>query len=166
MVEAIPALTTDKAVKLFTDFNVFTEAELSARAEIQFEAYAKAINIEARTMIEMASKQLIPAVIGYTTSLAGSVNAVKAAGADASVQTELLKKVSALLAESQNALNSLTEITNQAAAMEEGQEQAVFYHDSVVPAMAALRAPIDALEMIVDKAVWPYPSYADLLFEV
>ncbi|MCI5700461.1 MAG: glutamine synthetase III [Lachnospiraceae bacterium] len=166
MVEAIPALTTEKSVKLFTDFNVFTEAELKARAEIQFEAYAKAINIEAKTMIQMASKQLIPAIIKYATSLADSVNTVKAAGANASVQAGLLEKVSDLLVQSQKALDNLTAITNEAASQDEGQKQAVFYHDVVVPAMNELRAPIDELEMIVDKEVWPYPSYADLLFEV
>ena len=166
MVEAIPALTTEKSVKLFTDFNVFTEAELKARAEIQFEAYAKAINIEAKTMIQMASKQLIPAIIKYATSLADSVNTVKAAGANASVQAGLLEKVSDLLVQSQKALDNLNAITNEAASQDEGQKQAVFYHDVVVPAMNELRAPIDELEMIVDKEEWPMPSYGDLLFEV
>ena len=72
MVDAIPALTTDKAVKLFEKFGVFTKAELESRAEVEYEAYAKTINIEARTMIDMASKQIIPAVIKYTTQLADS----------------------------------------------------------------------------------------------
>ena len=77
MVDAIPALVTDKAVKLFEEFGVFTRAELESRAEIEYETYAKAINIEARTMIDMASKQIIPAVIKYTTQLAKSISAVK-----------------------------------------------------------------------------------------
>ena len=99
MVEAIPALTTEKAVSMFEKFKVFTKAELESRAEIKFESYAKAINIEARTMIDMASKQIIPAIIKYTKDLADTVVAVKEAGADASVQAELLTEVSGLLSQ-------------------------------------------------------------------
>ena len=166
MVEAIPAITTDKAVELFERFNVFTKAELESRAEIQYEAYAKAINIEARTMIDMASKQFLPAFIKYTKTLADTVNAVKAAGVDASVQTETLKEVSALMAETKAALDRLVKVTGEAAAKEEGEVQATYYHTEVVPAMDALRTPVDKLEMIVDKEAWPMPSYGDLIFEV
>jgi len=166
MVEAIPALTTDKAINMFEKFKVFTKAELESRAEIKFESYAKAINIEARTMIDMASKQIIPAIIKYTKELADTVVVVKEAGADASVQAELLTEVSGLLAESKKALEALKVVTDQAAAMEEGEDQARFYHFDVVPAMEALRAPVDKLEMIVDKEAWPMPSYGDLIFEV
>ena len=166
MVEAIPALTTDKAINMFEKFKVFTKAELESRAEIKFESYAKAINSEARTMIDMASKQIIPAIIKYTKELADTVVVVKEAGADASVQAELLTEVSGLLAESKKALEALKVVTDQAAAMEEGEDQARFYHSDVVPAMEALRAPVDKLEMIVDKEAWPMPSYGDLIFEV
>ena len=166
MVDAIPSLTTDKAVKLFEKFHVFTKAELESRAEIKYENYAKAINIEAKTMIDMASKQIIPAIIKYTKELADTVNAVKAAGADASVQAELLNEISGLLAETKKALSHLIEVTEEAGAMEEGRDQAVFYHDVVFTSMDALRAPVDKLEMIVDKEAWPMPSYGDLMFEV
>ena len=166
MVEAIPAITTEKAVELFERFNVFTKAELESRAEIQYEAYAKAINIEARTMIDMASKQFLPAFIKYTKTLADTINAVKAAGVDATVQTEALKEVSALMAETKAALDKLVKVTGEAAAKEEGEVQATYYHTEVVPAMDALRAPVDKLEMIVDKEAWPMPSYGDLIFEV
>ena len=166
MVEAIPAITTDKAVELFERFSVFTKAELESRAEIQYEAYAKAINIEARTMIDMASQEFLPAFIKYTKTLADTVNAVKAAGVDASVQTETLKEVSALMAETKAALDNLVKTTADAAAKEEGEVQATYYHTEVVPAMDALRAPVDKLEMIVDKEAWPMPSYGDLIFEV
>ena len=166
MVEAIPAITTEKAVELFERFNVFTKAELESRAEIQYEAYAKAINIEARTMIDMASKQFLPAFIKYTKTLADTINAVKAAGVDATVQTETLKEVSALMAETKAALDKLVKVTGEAAAKEEGEIQATYYHTEVVPAMDALRTPVDKLEMIVDKEAWPMPSYGDLIFEV
>lgn len=166
MVEAIPALTTEKAVEMFGKFNVFTRVELESRAEIKFENYAKAINIEARTMIDMASKQFIPAVIKYTKVLADTVIAVKAAGADATVQSETLAEVSELLIKAKRANVALIELSEKAASIEEGEAQAKFYHSEVVPAMEALRAPIDKLEMIVDKEAWPMPSYGDLMFEV
>ncbi len=166
MVEAIPAMTTEKAVSLFERFRVFTRSELESRAEIQYETYAKAINIEARTMIDMASKQFIPAFIKYTKTLADTVNSVKAAGADASVQLDCLNKVTELMGETKAALDALIRVTDEAAAKEEGAVQANFYHSDVFPAMEALRAPVDKLEMIVDKEAWPMPSYGDLIFEV
>ena len=166
MVEAIPALTTEKTIKMFEEFKVFTRAELESRAEIKFENYSKAINIEARTMIDMASKQIIPAVIKYTKTLADTVISVKGAGADASVQADLLTEASSLLNQTKKALEALIVVTDQASSMEEGADQARFYHSDVVPAMAALRAPVDELEMIVDKEAWPMPSYGDLIFEV
>ena len=166
MVEAIPAMVTDKAVNLFERFGVFTKAELESRAEIQYETYAKAINIEARTMIDMASKQFMPAFIKYTKTLADTVNAVTAAGGDASVQKASLDEVTALMGETKTALDALIKLTDEAAAKEEGAVQANFYHSDVFPAMEALRAPVDKLEMIVDKEAWPMPSYGDLIFEV
>ena len=167
MVYAIPALTTDTAIKLFGDFKVFTEAELVSRAEVKFENYAKTINIEAKTMIDMASKQIIPAVIKYATSLAGSINTITAAGVTAvGVQKNLLNETSALLEETQKALDELIAIENAGCEMEDGEAEAKYYYEKVTPAMEALRAPVDKLEMIVDKEMWPMPSYGDLMFEV
>lgn len=166
MVEAIPALTSEKSVAMFEKFKVFTKAELESRAEIKYENYSKAINIEARTMIDMTSKQFIPAVVKYTKSLADTVIAVNGAGADASVQSEMLAEVTGLLGEMKKRLEALKVIEEKACAMAEGEEQARFYHFEVVPAMEALRAPVDKLEMIVDKEAWPMPSYGDLIFEV
>ena len=168
MVEAVPTLVTEKAVALFEKFGIFTRAELESRAEVLYETYAKTINIEALTMIDMAGKQIIPAVISYTTELAGSMNSVIAAcpEADISAQKELLIETSALLAEAKAALNKLKGAVAEASAAEEGETMAYAYKDKVVPSMDALRAPIDKLEMIVDKEYWPMPSYGDLMFEV
>ncbi len=167
MVEAIGSLGTDKAIKLFETFGVFTKAELESRMEIMYENYAKTINIEARAMINIASKTLLPAIIKYVTALANSINSVKAAGAcDISVQSELLEESSELLSEAKKALANLEKVTDKGLTMEEGQKQAEYYRDKVKPAMAALRAPIDSLEIIVDKDMWPYPSYGDLIYEV
>ncbi len=166
MVDAIPALTTEKAVALFEKYGVFSRKELESRAEIQYEAYAKAINIEARTMIDIAGKQIIPAVIRYTRFLADTVNAVTAAGAEAGVQTELLQETSALLSDTKEALSKLADVERKAGEVEEGAAQARYFHDTVIPAMEKLRGPVDLLEMIVDKDMWPMPSYGDLMFEV
>ena len=167
MVDAIPALTTPKAVKLFETFHVFTETELQSRAEIQYEIYAKAINIEAKTMIDIATKQIIPAVIKYTTVLAESINAVKAAGPiDVSVQMELLEKCSELLKKTSSAMNELTKAVAEIPQVPEGRERAVYCKDTVTKFMEELRKPVDELEMLVDKEMWPMPSYGDLIFEV
>ncbi len=168
MVEAVSALTTDKAVAIFGKHHVFSSLELHSRAEIMYESYAKAINIEAKTMISMAKVRYIPAVISYTKSLADSINAIKEAVADAdvSVQTGLLKEISSLLAKAQVAEKKLESITCEAAAVTEVSDMAKAYYEKVVPAMAELRAPIDALEVLVDKDIWPVPTYGDLLFEV
>ncbi len=168
MVDAIPCITDEKVIQMFEKFGVYNSAELNSRAEINYEAYSKAIHIEAKTMIEMASKKYIPAIITYTKNLADSINAVKAAvpEADSSVQVNLLKEVSTLLTKTNEALNNLKEKSAQALKKEAGKEQAEFFKDEVVAAMTALRSPVDELEMLVDKNVWPVPTYGDLLFEV
>ena len=165
MVDAASALTTDKAVALFEKFGIFTKAELESREEITYETYTKYINIEALTMISMASKQILPAVISYTTELASSIASVEAVGCDASVQKERLEKVTAELKTMNTALEKL--IADQAAGEKECPKcTAVYYHDTIMADMAALRAPADKLEMLVDKDFWPIPTYGDLLFEV
>ena len=166
MVDAIPALVTEETIQMFEKFGVFTEAELKSRAEIQYEGYAKAINIEARAMIDIASKHIIPAVMRYARNLAETANEIKGAGADESIPVEILKQLTSLLSEARKALLVLKDVTRTAAAMEEGEAQAHYYYKEVCTAMTALRIPVDELEMIVDKEEWPMPSYGDLLFEV
>lgn len=168
MVDSIPYLVTEKTVNLFEKFGVFTKTELESRAEIKYETYTKVINIEARAMIDIASKHIIPAVITYITSLANSINEVKQACSfvDVSVQTELLEEASNLLVDTRKALKALIEITDKADTMKKGRVQAEFFQEEVVPAMEELRLPVDKLEMIVKKEMWPMPSYGDLLFEV
>ena len=165
-VEAACTLTTDKAVRLFEKFGIFTRVELESREEIIYETYAKTIRIEANTMIDMAGKKYIPAVVKYTKSLAEAVIAVKEAGVEPEVQRELLAEVSGKLTETQNALVKLKKAAEKAAAMENVKEQAYFYKDTVREAMDELRAPVDELEKIVDREVWPVPSYGELTFEI
>ncbi|MBO4845510.1 MAG: glutamine synthetase III [Lachnospiraceae bacterium] len=166
MVESVSALTTEKATKLFEKFGIFTKAELESRAEILYEQYAKTINIEALTMVDIANKQLVPAVIQYVGMLAETVNATKAAGVESVVASDLLKRVSGLLTAMQDARVNLSSIEKIGSVMERGKEQAFYYREKVVPAMDTLRHAADELERIVDKDYWPFPTYADLLFEV
>ena len=135
MVDAIPALVTEETIQMFEKFGVFTEAELKSRAEIQYEGYAKAINIEARAMIDIASKHIIPAVMRYARNLAETANEIKGAGADESIPVEILKQLTSLLSEARKALLVLKDVTRTAAAMEEGEAQAHYYYKEVCTAM-------------------------------
>ncbi len=166
MIEAASTITTDKAVALFEKFGIFTRVELESREEIIYETYAKTINIEALTMIDMAGKDIIPAVASYAGELANSVIAVREAGASAQAQAEMLSEVDGLLTEAKKALNTLKAVEAGASGIPDVKERAFYYKDTVKEAMVALRAPIDKLEMIVDSTVWPIPTYGELMFEV
>jgi len=168
MIDSVPALISDKAVAMFEKHHVFSEVELYSRTEILYESYAKAINIEARTMVSMVQVKYIPAVIKYTQRLANSINAVKSAAPDVnvSVQSDILKEISSLLVQAQTALKILQTAIQKAYVITEPQEEAQYFRDCVVPAMTNLRMPIDELELLVDKELWPVPTYGDLLFEV
>mgnify|MGYP004552388491 FL=1 len=161
IVDAIPAYVEPSTIEMFEKLGVLSARELEARKEIKLEEYAGLINIEARTMIDMASKLYIPSVIAFVNSVASSMNTVKSAyaQADISAQQTILVKASSLLADAQKALDELKKITDAA-------ETAKEYHDTVLPAMDALRAPIDELETIVDSEYWPVPTYGELMFEV
>ena len=167
-IDSVSALITEKAVHLFEKFSVYTKAELESRAEIEYESYAKTINIEAKTMIDMAGKQIVPAVVAYTTQLAKSLSAVRDAcpEADVSVQKELILETSDLLSEVKVALAALEEKAGIAAGISNSKERAYYCLENVTTAMKALRIPVDKLEMIVGKELWPFPSYGDLIFEV
>ena len=174
MVDAVPELVKPASVALFAHQGVFTEKELRARADVSYELYAKTINIEALTMIDMAGKDIVPAVAEYGGKLAWSANQAKLAraareveslGVDASVQKELLTRVNVLLRQAGDALADLRVKQEKAAALT-GAEQARYAHDVICPAMEVLRAPVDHLEMIVDGRLWPMPTYGDLLFNV
>ena len=168
MIDAIPALVSEDSIKLFEEFEVFTRTELESRVEIEYEAYSKAINIEAKTMIDIAGKSIIPAVIRYTTRLADSIIKLKSAisGIEPYAQNAILIEVNEHLKESKLALENLKKYMDNVGGIEDITDHAKYMHEVVVPAMEALRRPIDTLEMIVDKDLWPMPSYGDLLFEV
>ncbi len=165
-VDAVPSLTTEKSVALFERFGVFSEKELISRSEVKYETYSKDILIEARTMLEMAGKQLLPAMMRCAGRIAESAGAVAALGVSADVQMKRLRTLTGLLEEAQKACETLEDVTKETEKLLPGRSQAVACRDRVIPAMAALRSPVDRAEMITDKDLWPIPSYADLLFEI
>ena len=164
--DAIPALSSESSVRLFGRFGIFTKAELISREEIKYEEYAKEVNIEARTMIDMASKSIIPACIRCVRDLSETVTAVKTAGYGSRAAQENLRKITALTDEAYLALEKLISDDEKSLGMPEGRERALFCRDTVKTDMEGRRAPIDKLEMMVGKDYWPMPSYGDLLFEV
>lgn len=167
MVDAIPALASEKAVALFEKFHVFNRAELESRMEIQYETYAKEMNIEARTMIDIANRDIIPAMVRATRELANTVTLLQGIpDCEYSVQLGLLQELSILLKDTKEAINRLEVAASHGTDMEPGREQAVFYRDIVKKAMQELRLPVDQAELMIDKSNWPMPTYGDLIFEV
>ncbi len=166
MIEAADVLITDKAVELFSQFGIFTRAELESRREIIYETYAKTVNIEALTMIDMAERQIIPACMKYERDLAETILAVQQAGVVFRAEKDKLQKIADEIEHAQTALDALREVENTAAALPDGKERAFYYKDAVKPAMEALRKPCDLLESYVDKEAWPFPTYEDLMFEI
>ncbi len=165
-IEAASALTTRKAVRLFETFGIFTETELASREEIIYDTYAKTINIEVLTMQDMAGKQILPACMRYARNLAETVLALREAGVEPAAEVQRLTAVNSLINEAQAALDLLTEAEDRAGRIAGARERAFFYKDIVKPLMADLRTPCDRLERIVDKRMWPFPTYEDLMFEV
>lgn len=168
MIDAIPALVSESSIKLFESFEVFTRKELESRVEIEYEAYSKAINIEAKAMIDIAGKSIIPAVIRYTTRLADSIIKLKTAMSDIDTyaQSSILIDVNEHLKSTKLALENLIKLMDDAGEVVGVDKHARYMREVIVPAMEELRKPVDELEMIVDKDLWPMPSYGDLLFEV
>ena len=168
MIDAIPALVSESSIKLFESFEVFTRKELESRVEIEYEAYSKAIKIEAKAMIDIAGKSIIPAVIRYTTRLADSIIKLKTAMSDIDTyaQSSILIDVNEHLKSAKLALENLIKLMDSAGDIVGVDKHARYMREVIVPAMEELRKPIDELEMIVDKDLWPMPSYGDLLFEV
>ncbi len=167
MVDAIPALTYDKTIETFERHKVLNFAELQSRAEIHYESYIKQINIEAKTMIDIASKQILPAVVKYKSSVANSLASIKEVEGDTSVEQELLNNITENVKLFYQNLKILEQETEKAHHLQcSNQEQALFYRNHVAKAMEELRKPADELEMLVDEDIWPFPTYGELLFNI
>lgn len=165
-VEALKYMNTPEAHKLFEKYKVLTKGELESRYEIYCEQYAKHINIEALASIDMVKKQYIPAVAAYAGELAETINKLKAAGASAAVQKELLTQISDLLESANEKLETLQANLKKAQAIHHAPEKAEAYRDKVFTAQADLRKDIDELETLVPSKLWPVPTYAEMLFKL
>ncbi|MHB8124811.1 MAG: glutamine synthetase III family protein [Desulfitobacteriaceae bacterium] len=165
MVDAVPALISEKSISLFEKHQVFSKVELHSRYEIFLEQYCKCINIEALTMIDITKRQILPVAIKQATNLAVSINAIKSVGADTSAQSEILGETSTYLVALKKRLSELEKVTSEAKTIEDDcYAQGVYYRDSVFKAMGALRIEADNLETIIDAELWPLPTYAQMLF--
>ncbi|MBE0618012.1 MAG: glutamine synthetase III [Proteobacteria bacterium] len=162
-VDALKAFVTKKAVKLFEKYSVLSKEELHSRYDIYVEQYAKHINIEAQTALQMVKRQYAPAAMRFMTELGTSV---KAAGTYAGIQKDLLGQVAGLLKSATKNTAVLEKETGKAQSASGVEKQAVAFRDKVVPTLVALRADIDALESITPRDLWPVPTYSDLLFKL
>ena len=164
--EALPYYSRPENLALFARHNVYTGEEIKAREEILLENYCKVLNIEALTMIDMAGKQILPACLKYMHSLAESIAVKASVDTPSSVEKSLLTRINELVVAASDALARLTAATVQVKGIEGIAAQALAYRDNVLSAMKELRAACDMLETLIPESVWPFPTYADLLFSV
>ena len=159
VVDSVYAMTEPRTIKMFKDHGVLTEVECASRAEIAYESYTNRVLIEARTMIDMAAKQIKPAVIAYAKTVADTVSSIETVGADSSVERELLTNITANIKALDTAYKKLSEAIAKSDTISEVKDKAMFVKDEVFTAMGELRAPADELEMLVDEEYWPFPTY-------
>jgi glutamine synthetase len=164
---AVPHMLDEKNVQVFTKHGVYSRVELESRTEIALENYSKQINIEARTMLHMVTKRILPACVEYSAEVANSIASKKAILSDIPCKAEmdLLTRLSVLTDEIYDKNNAL-QAAADGATMENMEELAMYYRKTVLPAMEDLRTSVDAAEILVAKDYWPYPSYGDLLFKI
>jgi glutamine synthetase len=163
---AIDELKKEKNIAVFEKQGVLSRVEVSSRYEILLDGYAKIINIESLTAIDMVNRQLLPAALNFVNKLAGTVAVTANAGVESKAAKGLLAKVSALADIISVRVSELKACTDTASEISEAHEAAFAYREKVVPAMEALRVAVDELEPIVPADIWPLPVYADLLFRV
>ncbi|OPY77071.1 MAG: Glutamine synthetase [Syntrophorhabdus sp. PtaU1.Bin153] len=165
-VDALKAFVTDKALNLFQEYEVLSPKELHSRYEIYVETYAKQINIEGLTAVDMAKRQFIPAVTEYAMFLADSIGSFQSVSVPAPVQEDLLRKIASLLSSSYKNLAKLETEIGMAQSTEDTVAKAEAYRDRVFTTMQDLRSDIDGLEMVVPRDMWPVPGYTELLFKL
>ncbi len=167
-VDALPHYMDAKNVKLFTGHKIYTKAEMEARYETVLEEYAKVLNIEGLTLSEMVRRDVIPAVSGYVGEVSKAVKNEKLAvkGLKCKAQTALISKLCAGLDAAYDQVAALDDLLEKAKAQKDALAQAKFFKAKVIPAMEALRATVDGMELDVSAKAWPYPSYGDLMFRV
>lgn len=166
--DALAHLLDEKNLKLFTEHKVYSQTELEARFEVLNENYAKIINIEALTMLDMAHKDIMPAMSAYSAELADA--ALKKASVDPDIdcvyEKETIKKINSMITAMSKQTKKLEEDLLAAKSIEDVAELSMFYKDTVLPDMTALRISGDEMESVASAEKWPYPSYGELLFGV
>lgn len=167
-VDALPTFLAPKNVELFTKHKIFTEKEMESRYEILLETYSKVINIEGLTMVDMAKKQILPAVNSYIGDLAATAKKKLAVteGLSCKMEKDLLEKLSVLEDSAYDKANKLAALLEEGGKISDGLAQATFYKDQILPAMEELRSDCDALEVDTAESAWPFPQYGDLLFHI
>lgn len=165
-IDALPLFGSEKNIALFTKYKVLSEIEIRSRQEILIENYCKLINIEGMTMVDMASREILPAVFSFKRELANTVAAVKSVGGDATPELERLKKLDILSANTAERIAELQNELDKAHRLGTDAEAGRAYRNGVLNAMSELRTVCDALEMNVAESYWPFPTYGDLLFSV
>ena len=160
--ECLPSLIQQKNIDLVTRHGIYTETEFRARYAIHLEAYNKIVAIEARTMIDMAMHQILPAALRYTKRLCDGLVVKQSIGASCHAESVLVRQLSGLTDSLYDTLDTLQHVMENVP--KNAEAAAMYYHDSVVPGMNALRSTADELEALTDKSCWPYPTYSDLLF--
>ena len=167
-VESIKSFIDPHTLEIMEKHGIYTRNELKSCADIYYDKYSKTINIEAKTMIDMASKQYIPCVIKFMNNLAQTINNMNQAmngKADNSVTEKILSDTSSLLSKAKEALENLKKKLKEVEAEKDGTKKAILYRKEIIPIMEDLRRPIDELELLVDSSLWPVPYYGDLMFK-
>ena len=166
--DALPQIVAPKNIKLFETHRVYSEVELRSRLAVLLDNYRKLLKIEARTMIEMSNKDIMPAVSKFIGTLSESLNSKRAAVNSASCKYEesIIEKASALLDVMLDKTRSLENALVDVKKLDDAQEKANFYRDTVIDIMDELRSAADELEVICDRSIWPYPDYSEMLFGV
>ena len=160
--ECLPTMVAQKNIDLVVRHGIYTEAELRARYAIHLESYNKMVNIEARTMVDMAVHQILPAAMRYTRELCDGLNAKKSVGASCRTEEVLIRHLSGHTDSLFDCIHLLSHALEDVP--KDAEAAARYYHDTIVPGMQAVRSAADLLETMTDKAYWPYPTYSDLLF--
>lgn len=165
-IDALPYITSEKNVELFRHMHVFSEAELKSREDIYVQNYCKLLNIEAMTMLDMATMDIIPAVIKYKGDVAKSANESLALGIEADEEKDICTNLAKHLKDATSRVQDLKDALKKAHSLGENLQGGRCYHDEVLVAMNALRNTVDEMELLTSKEYWPVPSYGDLLFSV
>ncbi len=165
-VDCLPWLIRDEYIKVFTDHKVFTEAEIKSRYEIELETYAKVVNIEALTALEMLYREIIPAVVSYSNELATTISNKNQYKINNLLEVKLAERISKLSATLYSNTEALEKAVNSKPEFDSMLSRAEYYRDTVIKAMNDCRAVADELETLVGKNYWPFPTYGDLLFNI